>query len=480
MAEIGPNPSFSPSSSASHRVEFAISAPGKVLLSGEHAVVFGKSAVAASLGLRTFVRVRCSTTTTHTPTTTIDYDYDDETDQSVLEQSRRFRVRLINFKVPNSDDVLQVNWSKSDLIRLETRVRPLLFDRSSDTNTDWQQDVLQNLQGMHLAFQAMLTLLFYTGVECIFNGWNHIDVDIFSELPIAAGLGSSGSYSVCIAAMLLRLANRVSSPLTPIHLNDDNHHNHQHNNNSSFPKSHLGRVIYEEQDVHHPTRQERELINELAFMSERIIHGTPSGVDNSISTFGGILLFTKPNIMMPLEGVRISAKDHFRLLVVNTRVPRNTAAVVARVRQLRNHFPTLVNPIIESIHNISLEWVKTLQLNTVENSPPTNGTLHTTLAALIDINHHLLCSLQVGHPTLDTIHRIAQEFGLSSKLTGAGGGGSAFILLPPWSSFSETRAHDLMERLKKEGFDVLPSCIGDVGVTFHRCVLLPQRPTSSN
>ena len=47
------------------------------------------------------------------------------------------------------------------------------------------------------------------------------------------------------------------------------------------------------------------------------------------------------------------------------------------------------------------------------------------------MNHHLLNSIGVGHPSLDKVHHMTSEIGLASKLTGAGGGGCAIALIPP-------------------------------------------------
>jgi len=50
---------------------------------------------------------------------------------------------------------------------------------------------------------------------------------------------------------------------------------------------------------------------------------------------------------------------------------------------------------------------------------------------LIEMNGHLLNMLGVGHSSLDVVHSIARRHHLHVKLTGAGGGGCAFAIIPP-------------------------------------------------
>ena len=47
------------------------------------------------------------------------------------------------------------------------------------------------------------------------------------------------------------------------------------------------------------------------------------------------------------------------------------------------------------------------------------------------MNQHLLNAIGVGHPALDRVCAVAQQFGLPAKLTGGGGGGCAIALIPP-------------------------------------------------
>ena len=47
------------------------------------------------------------------------------------------------------------------------------------------------------------------------------------------------------------------------------------------------------------------------------------------------------------------------------------------------------------------------------------------------MNQHLLNMLGAGHSSLDRVVSIARRHNLHAKLTGAGGGGCAFALIPP-------------------------------------------------
>lgn len=89
-----------------------------------------------------------------------------------------------------------------------------------------------------------------------------------SALPIGAGLGSSAALSVCLSAALLYSHRHLALPVS-----------------SSSPELHHGR-----REI---TTEQADVVNAWAFTAEKIIHGTPSGVDNTVSTHGGAIGFTK-------------------------------------------------------------------------------------------------------------------------------------------------------------------------------------------
>ncbi len=99
-------------------------------------------------------------------------------------------------------------------------------------------------------------------------------------LPIGAGLGSSASFSTCAATAILLLHQRITLPPVPVPTQDpsDLDPGHVH-------LSHQGRRAI--------TPDIAEEVNRWAFVAEKVLHGNPSGVDNSVSVFGGALAYTR-------------------------------------------------------------------------------------------------------------------------------------------------------------------------------------------
>ena len=211
--------------------------------------------------------------------------------------------------------------------------------------------------------------------------------------------------------------------------------------------------------------EETTRINSWAYAGELCIHGDPSGVDNTVACLGRAVLFHKaidgngPSSVKPLE--------HFptlRLLLVNTKQPRSTAEQVKKVRQLKSEHPKVVEPILGAIGGITEQALQFLHLAAGHfDSDERRGAAIENLGRLIRINQGLLVSLGVSHPSLDRVSELADAAGLGwTKLTGAGGGGCAIILLRPVTS------EDVMKKFEQKiaelGFEKHDAVLGAAGV----------------
>ncbi|XP_015249816.1 PREDICTED: mevalonate kinase [Cyprinodon variegatus] len=374
-----------------------ISAPGKAILHGEHAVVHGKVALAVSLNLRTYLQLKAK---------------DDG---------------KVSINLPNIETF--VSWELSELKQLI----PCFSDKKEEVQRLDPELVkkLREFMGVNngnLDSSTTATLAFLYIYLSLFGSGEmpSLTVSVWSELPTGAGLGSSAAYSVCLAAALLCVSGKIPAPLKD--------------------GEQTGRWCQED----------LELINSWAFQGEKIIHGNPSGVDNAVGTWGGMLRFLAGKII-PLSRVPL-----LRILLTNTKVPRSTKVLVARVKDKINKFPSIMIPVLDSVDAISCTCEKVLTEMTCE---PITGEHYNILEELIDINQHHLNVMGVGHPSLDILCKVTAARGLHSKLTGAGGGGCGITLLRPETDLVTVQG--TVKDLRDCGFDCWETSIGGPGVQQH-------------
>lgn len=127
---------------------------------------------------------------------------------------------------------------------------------------------------------------------------------IRAALPVSAGLGSSAAFSVSVAGALLYSHGVLPVPDRPL------------------PATGSEPVALEH----------AHLVNAWAFIAEKVLHGNPSGVDNTVSALGGAIAYRRA-ITGRQEQSLTSLKgfDEIPFLITDTKVPRDTKTLVAGV-----------------------------------------------------------------------------------------------------------------------------------------------------
>ncbi|MGA8259850.1 MAG: hydroxymethylglutaryl-CoA reductase, degradative [Arenicellales bacterium] len=160
-----------------------------------------------------------------------------------------------------------------------------------------------------------------------------------------------------------------------------------------------------------------EEVNELAYECEKVAHGTPSGIDNTMATYGELLLYKKgdPPLIKKLKSPRA-----ITIVIGMSGVESLTARMVAGVRRAWERNKALYERIFDGIDDLSKQGVKAIQTYDLEH-----------LGELMNVCQGLLNSLQVSSWEIEEMIQIARNNGaLGAKLTGGGGGGSIIALCP--------------------------------------------------
>jgi mevalonate kinase len=293
------------------------SAPGKVILLGEHAVVYGQPALAVPV---LQVQARATVVTQSGPT--------------------KRGIRII-----------------APAVDLESE--------------------LDDLDNQHpLAVAVRMTMR-----ACGVNRPPALDLRIESDIPVAAGLGSGAAVSVAVV-----------------------------------------RALSQHLDCHLSQAQQ----SSIAFEVEKLHHGTPSGIDNTVVTFARPVFFVKGQPPTPFDIGR-----GFDLIVADSGRPSSTAEAVARVRNAYDADRQSVGLTFETIGDLVAEARQAIAAGDIGR-----------LGSLMDENQTQLEKLGVSTPELDTLIAAARSAGASgAKLSGGGLGGNVIALL---SGQDEERVMDAL------------------------------------
>jgi len=283
---------------------FTASSPGKAILFGEHAVVYGQPAIAVPI--------------------------------------RQVQARAILTPSPRS---------QPGAIRIQAPAIGLDAD-------------LQSLPADHplaMCIRLVLTHLNLRDAPAC-------KVRITSTIPLAAGLGSGAAVSV---ALIRVFSAYLGKPFPP------------------------------------------KLVSELAYQVEKLYHGTPSGIDNSVVTYARPVYFVRGQ---PIEMLQSPAP--FTLVIGDTGIASPTAEAVADVRLAWQSDPEHYETLFNEIGALVREARFALEKGQIERC-----------GALMDLNHTLLRKMGISSQELDRLVECARQAGaLGAKLSGGGRGGNMIAL----------------------------------------------------
>jgi len=278
------------------------SAPGKIILFGEHAVVYGRPALAV-------------------PVTQVHADVE------VFDSTRPG----IWINAPDIDIHAEVNTLPSD----------------------------------HPTASVIHNFLFISRI----SPFPDLDIKITSTIPVASGLGSGAAVTVALTRAL---------------------------------SAHLGYPMPNEE------------VNAFAYEIEKLHHGTPSGIDNTVVTYAKPVYFVKGQ---PIKTFTVGKP--FTIVIGDTGISAPTKESVGDVRKLWEADKAKWEMIFDNVGKIADDARSAIE----------SGKWN-SLGKLMNQNHTLLQEMTVSSLELDKLISAAKKAGaLGAKMSGGGRGGNMIALV---------------------------------------------------
>ncbi len=309
MSNTNDNIAFNANKQHHKSDKITTSAPGKVILFGEHFVVHGANAILCAINRHVHVTA----------------------------------MRSSDIQIQSELGNLKYDSCKHDIMDVNPTLRPLYYI-IKETRKITKSD-------------------------------SGVTLQIRSDIPPGAGLGSSSACCVAGTAAVLKV------------LGDKD------------------------------TYQISNIIN-MAIDAERTVFPNVSGADTAISALGGLITY---NTKTGYEKIKINRDPKFGLVIINSKIPHNTKTIVNQVAKFKNENPSM----FRELYNKETQLVSTV-LDILRNSKD-RGNVQSTKASklgqLASLNQEYLKTINVSNQTLDQIVNFVNLHTYGAKITGAGGGG---------------------------------------------------------
>ncbi len=177
-----------------------------------------------------------------------------------------------------------------------------------------------------------------------------------------------------------------------------------------------------------------EQVNAAAYEGEKGYHGTPSGLDNTASTYGGLVWFERDLSGGPPKFEKLKLKKAIHLVIASTGITASTKIVVGAVKIKKDADPGWWEKIASEYNQLVHDGKDALIQLDLQR-----------VGKLMNKNHELLQELTVSCEELDNLVKVARENGaIGAKMTGTGRGGNMIALAP-----DETTAKRIGKALEK-------------------------------
>ena len=207
---------------------------------------------------------------------------------------------------------------------------------------------------------------YYLANKSIENKDSGIRIQIDSEIPLGAGLGSSSACCVAGAAAIFKLFGNIS----------------------------------------------KEEVLKLAIEAERTIFENTSGADCTVCTYGGIMEYDKNKGFKKIEH-----EPNFQLVIINSNMEHSTQSMVSKVKKFENKNKEEFSKLSNLESKLVEDVLKLVKENKIQE-----------IGQKMNQNQEYLENIGISNKELTKMIKIGQESSFGAKITGSGGGGCIFAL----------------------------------------------------